>query len=406
MPLAQTEKRSSQDLFILWGVGFSLIVHVLLFLALGSHVQAPPPQPLMVDLVMEDLGAKAPPHQKSVSTQIVSPSAASNIPPPPESRFLSERDSGVAKEQIKHGDQPDAGVPGAQKSVDVKAEQKPRPESAKETQPVEPRRQSPRESAPKTTREKQEPKSPRDVKAEKSRGEKAAPLEGHEDAFPLPRAERGELPGRGAPHHPLKQLLLDESTTIAKFGNRPSPQSGQNLEQSARAARPDAGGYQTFSRPPGSGAKFLGASGVPDYLPNLPDGDITLLNAKANLFAVFVRRVASQVFGALRTVGWETMSGGEIARIANFSTVEAVLSPTGDLLKISLVESSGSSRFDDVLSEAARRGAKDRNPPKGAAASDGNIHFIFKARSWVDVGTGRGGGPFERRWILLGTGLD
>ena len=53
----------------------------------------------------------------------------------------------------------------------------------------------------------------------------------------------------------------------------------------------------------GTGAKFFGNSGSTDYLPNLPDGDITLLNTKADHFAVFVRRVAARVFAALRSSG-------------------------------------------------------------------------------------------------------
>ncbi|RMG43853.1 MAG: energy transducer TonB, partial [Candidatus Dadabacteria bacterium] len=162
-----------------------------------------------------------------------------------------------------------------------------------------------------------------------------------------------------------------------------------------------------FSRPSGSGARFLGLSGSPDYLPSLPDGDLTLLNTKASRFAVFVRRVATQVFSELRQSGWERLSAGDIMSMQGFSTVRAVISKDGKLLRIEPLESSGSSRFDSVLFEAAKRGAADPHPPAAAAASDGNIHFIFKARSWVRIYSDpRTGARNERRWLLLATGLE
>ena len=43
---------------------------------------------------------------------------------------------------------------------------------------------------------------------------------------------------------------------------------------------------------------------------------------------------------------------------------------------------------------------------EGAQAGDGTIHFIFKARSWTQLGANpRSGAPTEYRWLLLATGL-
>lgn len=195
-------------------------------------------------------------------------------------------------------------------------------------------------------------------------------------------------------------LKLDTKTLSRNFTENTNTKSG-NTSSSTRAQ------YRPFSRPYGSGAQFLGLSGTTDYLPNLPDGDITMLNAKADQYAVFVRRVATQVFSQLRTVGWESMRAEDILNISGYSTVRAVLSPSGELLSVILISESGSRRFDSVLVDATKRGATDPHPPKGAESSDGKIRFIFQSKSWVQGGSNpRTGAPIERRWLLLSTGLE
>jgi hypothetical protein len=206
----------------------------------------------------------------------------------------------------------------------------------------------------------------------------------------------------------LKSLKLDETTLSERFG-RSAAQAKQGNEQAnqPQTENTSPSSYAAFSRPPGSGAAFLGDAGINDHLPNLPDGDITLLNAKANQYAGFVRRVAVQVFAQLRAQGWERLSAIEIARLSDFTTIEAVLSPEGRFMRIRLLASSGSSAFDTVVNLSVSSGASDPNPPAGARASDGLIHFIFKARSWSQVGAGRRtGAPVEHRWLLLATGLE
>lgn len=201
----------------------------------------------------------------------------------------------------------------------------------------------------------------------------------------------------------VKDLRLDSPTLSAKFSKagkanpRPTLHS-PSLDHSEN--------YKAFARPQGTGATFIGTGGISDHLPNLPDGDITLLNAKANLFASFVRRVAIQVFTELRSKGWDTLRASDIRQVRSFSIIEAVLSPEGTLIKVSLKNSSGSHSFDRVVRDATQQGTTDPNPPEGALAEDGNIHFIFKARSWTQMGANaRSGAPTEYRWLLLATGL-
>lgn len=192
-------------------------------------------------------------------------------------------------------------------------------------------------------------------------------------------------------------LKLDSATKRELFG------ATKASKASPRESEP-----QPFSRPEGSGARFFGAAGSADFMPNLPDGDITLLNEKADQFAVFVRRVASQVFSELRSSGWERLSAADVRAIQNFSTVRATLSLSGKLVKVELLEASGSSQFDTVLQEAIGKGASDPHPPPEAARADGQIAFIFKSKSWVKLRPGSNPrSPLtEGRWLLLATGLE
>ena len=196
-------------------------------------------------------------------------------------------------------------------------------------------------------------------------------------------------------------LLLDSGTTLSEFGEQ---KSDSKIEDNPVAI---ADSYQAFSRPSGTGAAILGFGGTLDYLPHLPDGDITLLNAKANQFAVFVRRVAERVFSRLRLEGWEALSTDDIRKVRDFTEVRATLSPSGELLSIELILPSGSTRFDAIVERAARGGSNDPHPPKGAEAADGLIHFVFKAKSWSKGAIApRSGALYERRWLLLATGLE
>jgi len=143
--------------------------------------------------------------------------------------------------------------------------------------------------------------------------------------------------------------------------------------------------------------------GDPDYLPDIPDGSITQLNAKAEHYAVFVRRVGLQVFGLLRTKNWQQLPRGEVQRVRDVSLIKVVMSPDGKLMSASLLDSSGSRVFDRLSLGATEEGAWDNNPPKGARAADGNIHFVFAMQTWSRINPGAREG--EERWIRMQIGL-
>lgn len=338
------------------GLGVSIALHLLILLFFLRAPVLPVPETSVIDVTFE---APLPAPRKQ---QIVSPPENKADNPPLATDRLSDVDATAIKEQIKRGTE--GGIPNP-----VAEPQPPAPES-KPQQPQSPQQQPPKPQQP--------------VKD------------------PAPKKPAATNPRQNDLH--LKDLKLDDATLAMKFGN--VAKNPPSAAASASSKSPDLSSYAAFSRPPGTGATFVGSGGVSDHLPNLPDGDITLLNAKANTYAGFVRRVAVQVFAQLRSQGWEKLSMNEVRRINDFTTIEAILSPEGRFISLHLVEGSGSPSFDSVVKQAVAGGMKDPNPPAGARASDGMIHFIFKARSWSSIGAGRSGAPSEHRWLLLATGLE
>jgi TonB family protein len=345
------------------GLAVSILLHIALFYIIFSSKPAPLSLPTAINVSIVPATAIAP------KKQIVSPSNQPPSKPPETTTRISDTDSHADIEKIQRGD--GGGIPG-----------KPQERQSEPPSPEKPAPQQPKADAAKPAPQEQ-------LKPPSKTQEK--PVE-----KPAPTNHKREL-------H-LSDLKLDDATLSQKFGTTPKPpteqkasaQSQQKLEQ-----------YQAFSRPPGSGAAFLGSAGISDHLPNLPDGDITLLNAKANQYAGFVRRVAVQVFTQLRTQGWEKLSAQQLHRLSDFTTIEAILSRDGTFLSARLLESSGSDAFDSVVQQSVKQGASDPNPPPGAEARDGRIHFIFKARSWSQIGANRrSGAPTEYRWLLLATGLE
>lgn len=340
--------------YLVYGLAASLLVHTLLALLLNPQAHPLQTAPIMVDIVLAPQPPEREPEAPQSQRQIVSPpDAKQESALPVSSRLESDKNVKVAKEQVKRGDGPDAGTALGKNAPAPRSPQRPRPEH---------------------------------------------------------KQQQAAASNRAAP---LRTLKLDSETLHEKFGagTQALPQRSLNEEimggPSAAVEASSGAAYQAFSRPLGSGAAFLGSRGSVDFLPNLPDGDITLLNTKANKFAVFVRRVATQVFGQLRAQGWESLRATDIGAIRDYSVVRAVLSPKGDLLRIEAEGQSGSQFFDEVLLNATRKGARDPNPPKDAVASDGNYHFIFKAKSWSRPAvSARSGFPVERRWLLLATGLE
>lgn len=305
----------------------------------------PPPVPPSEDTSPPQA---APPPVLLPEHQIVSPPDAGENRPPEEARFLSDRDTSVKEQMIRRGETEAAAA------QDTKAE------------------------APAQDAKAEAPATEKETTA----GEQAPPSRKPPGADPrtAPRAEAAAQPAaRPGPRElaavPSLDQLLPAAPQLAREGFGQPDEARKPGPPAQRADRGDLLRY-------GGGAGDTGGRrGVFDYIPDVREGDITLLNTKAEQFSPFVRRVAIRVFQNLvismrRELTNQARSGQE------FVVVEAIMSRKGDLLSLAVKDRSGTSALstDRHLQHACYEGFFDRNPPPGAEGSDGNIHFLFTTR--------------------------
>jgi outer membrane biosynthesis protein TonB len=393
IPADKLERRDGK--LLATGVAVSCALHLLLLSFLARTREARDTQPAILEVSLEPILLP-----QARREQIVSESVPEKQIPNPSARLLAERDNKVEKEAIRRS--PNPGAVSVSKSSDAGDESRSAPRPPDPPQ----RKDPPQRTSERIETQRNKPVPPKEPQTKQpSNRERPKPAETKTLATNRgTETQKAKAEPRALTGVPvLRELKLDEETLAEKFNKADS----QPRLPQERVGEVNLASYKAFSRPRGSGAAFLGSAGTSDLLPNLPDGDITLLNTKASKFAVFVRRVASQVFSQLRRSGWETLRASDVNSMRGFSTVTAVLNLKGELEQIILTERSGSEKFDTVLSQAVKTGAVDRNPPPEAVASDGKIRFIFKARSWAQAGSDpRTGAPYERRWLLLQTGLE
>lgn len=129
-----------------------------------------------------------------------------------------------------------------------------------------------------------------------------------------------------------------------------------------------------------SGPTFALQPGTADFLPGIREGNITLLNTKAERFAPFVRRVAARVFQHLDIRLRQTARAGTASAGREYAVVEAIMDRRGQLVRARVVERQSTSTFGAdrvLLSVTTPETFFDANPPAGAEASDGYIHFLL-----------------------------
>ena len=144
--------------------------------------------------------------------------------------------------------------------------------------------------------------------------------------------------------------------------------------------------------------------GSSDYLPNVQDGEFTILNSKANQYAVFVRRVGERVFNTLRNSSWSSLSRSDIQNILDFAVIRATMNSSGRMKNLRIIHPSGSINFDYMLQGSLNKSFWDHNPPEDLIQKEGEINFIFKSKTW-SVGANNAQ-MREQRWLLLGIELE
>ena len=354
-----------------WALVLSVLLHGLLLslLPLMRHVHLEFPEPaqlLDVDVLplpkpaaprppvaappaqVASAPAPAPPPIPVPKQQIVSPPDQGEEKEPESARFLSDRNNTVKEERIHRGEP----LPG-----DPDAAHKAPPQPVAKSNP-----------------ERAQPERAHAAEPERSRS--------NQQLAALPKLDQ-LLPSAGD--------LIREGM-VQPEAAAPTPA----VEAQASKQRNDLLSH-------GDPWRGRGRGGSMDFLPAIREGDITLLNTKAEQFAPFVRRVAVRVFENFIILLRRSYANGEVSAEEQVS-VEAVMDKSGRLVSLTTKERSVTSALatDRSLQSALHEGFFDRNPPPGAESNDGNIHFMFMARV---VGVADPSGRRVPAWALLGTGL-
>ncbi|MFQ5666493.1 MAG: hypothetical protein ACE5I7_08680 [Candidatus Binatia bacterium] len=333
-----------------WALVLSVLLHGLVLslfpIMRRSRLEFPkPPAFLDVDLVQLPRARPVPaapapaapvlPPIPVPQQQIVSPPDAGEETEPQETRLLSDRNNTVKEERIHHGE-PAAGNPETERQAP------PHQRASAEAGRAQP--------APKT-------------RAEQSRA--------HTQLAALPK---------------LDQLLPRAGDVI-----RDGLVQSQEATPAAAPAQEAIHQRRNLLRH-GDPWRRSGLGGFLDFLPTVREGDITLLNTKADLFAPFVRRVAVRVFENFQILLRRSANSGSVQSAQEFATIEAVMDKQGQLVAMHTKDRSLNGAFvvDRNLRSACREGFFDRNPPPGAEANDGNIHFLLDARVSLQVDPRRG----------------
>jgi len=339
-------------------LALSLLMHgVMVFLMLVQAMREPPKaeQPFDVEILQPDSEsaqakampkAEQPPAAAAPKEEPVPPPKNQIVSPPdsPEempdkARLLSERNSKTLQETVKRGEPaPPAKPPQSKPQAEVSkrlAEQKPaakaRGDAAGREKGSSDTKTEPLQSSPSTH---------------------TAPMLGMSDLFFKP-----------------SEIAKDPVLRKGEDGDASTTESGK--KDLASLNQP-----QLWADP--------GQRGTPDYLPDVKQGDFTLLNTKADRFAPFVRRVGLRVFQSFSMEFKNLIYQGNVPQGRDNVEVEAVMSPDGKRLDVYLKQRNGNLSSDRVLLGTLNDHIFfDQNPPSQAIAEDGRIHFVFALNAQV-----------------------
>ncbi len=281
---------------------------------------APPPPPAPAPV--QQAPVQPPPPIPQPNKQIVSPPDAGEEKPPENTRLLSDRDNTVKQEAVHRSDslhEPNTTKHTAEAQAEAEAKAEPPPEP-------KPQRKAPERPAP--------------ARVADARPRPAA-LPRLDQLFPAP----GDLA--------LASKDVPEAPT-------PAPARAAPINRNLLASRGNA---------------FSSFSGTSDYLPTLREGDITLLNTKAELFAPFVRRVAMRVFQHLEMRLNQSRNGASGSG-REFAVVEAIMNKKGQLVNARVLQRESNSTLAadrQLLAVTTPDVFFDSNPPPGAEANDGTF---------------------------------
>jgi hypothetical protein len=382
-PLPRAPQRDPLAVFLF----FSILLHLLLFIlfpALERHSIIPPqeqlaevellpppaPAPRVEAKVQPPLVEKEKPQpevkqeeekpqqrQEPLPEQIVNPPDNANDQAPEKTRLLSDRNSATKEQTVAVG----TPVPSPPQKEKSQTQVKEKTEKLETTKP-------PTQLAMKTPEGKPTPKPAIDNAIEKP-SESTAKVE---------QLQKNLAPGN--PNAPAKTPQLFARPDDLLTQGWLSDAGKEKEEQNAQRKPPQGRDLIALAPPPAESLLNLpGPVGTPDFLPDIRQGSLTLLNTKAHRFAPFVRRVAMRVFQHLIIYQRKQLNLDDVVAARDVVTVQAKLDTQGNLKKLIIQTRSGSHAVDEALLKACTQGAWDENPPPEALAEDGYINFMFRS---------------------------
>lgn len=297
--------------------------------------------------------AVPPPEVAKPKNQIVSPPDSPEAEPE-NPRYLSDRNSRAEEEMVKRG--------------------QPAP-------PAEPPKMAKREKGPekKAPGQRGDPNRARNQPAERRSAQR-------DDRPPAPA-----LPGLADLFARPSEVLSDPAIA-GGFGGDADSGEDTGARDLAKHSRPDI-----WAEP--------GERGTLDYLPEIRQGKFTLLNTKADLFAPFVRRVGMRIFQTFSMDFKRRIFGGDVPQGKEQLEIEAVMSRDGRRLQVWLKKRDGNLSADRTLLATLNESIFfDENPPSGAVAADGHIHFVFALDASVWFQPSENGMQPGAQWVF-GAGL-
>jgi hypothetical protein len=299
-----------------------------------------------------------PQKHETLPEQIVSPPNNANDEVPENTRFLSDRNSSTKEQTVASGNP----LPSPPQKTKAQPKEKPEPPKQETSKP-------PTQLAMKAPETKPIPKPSLEKAIEK----------------PSEALEKDEPPKKnlplGQPGAPAKApQLFARPDDLLTQGWLSDAGKNQQEEKKAEHQPPQGRDLIALAPPPRESLLSLpGPLGTPDFLPDIRQGGLTLLNTKAHRFAPFVRRVALRVFQHLIIHQRKQLKLDDVIAAREMVTVQAKLDTQGNLKKLLIQTRSGSYAVDASLLEACKQGAWDENPPPEAVAEDGFINFIFRS---------------------------
>lgn len=189
-----------------------------------------------------------------------------------------------------------------------------------------------------------------------------------------------------------EQAPQPQEVVTPRFVNNLSSLSSQPVHALNNPAAAYAVTQRPAASPEGGRKVYLQAPGVShDIGTDTNPGTISLLNRKADRYAIFANDLANHLYAEVRRRELDP----EVARVKLPNDLKpviitATLTKQGHLTELVLEQHSGKTMVDSLFINACKKALWSRNPPAGALSANGTYQVRVEGRltTWASVGDG------------------